>query len=173
MFIDVPAAVIDERMRHRVVCPRCQTPRNVKLLRTRDVAYDEAERKFYLLCDNPECPGFGKMRMVPKEGDELGIEAIRERGEADEKVMRTLLDLQGVPKVFLRNSVPVAVAEEYVDRYEITPAYRYEWDDREKQVRVIEEPWVVTDDAGMPSYSLLPAAVAVAFIRQTADVLGL
>lgn len=173
VFIDVPEAVIDERMKHRVVCPRCNTPRNTKLLRTRDVAYDEAEKTFYLLCDNPECPGFGKTRMAPKEGDELGVEAIQERVEADAQVMATLRGLQGLPKVFLRNSVPVAVADQYIDRYEITPAYRYEWRADGGKVEVIEEPWVVSDNNGEPSYSLLPAAVAVALIRQTADVLGL
>lgn len=173
VFIDVPQVVIDERMKHRVVCPSCQTPRNTKLLRTRDVAYDEGERTFHLLCDNPACAEFGKSRMISKEGDGLGIEAIRDRVRADEGVMRMLLGLQGVPKVFLRNSVPVAVAEEYVERYEITPTYRYQWHADTREVEVIEEPWVVQDDGGEPSYSLLPAAVAVALIRQTADALGL
>jgi hypothetical protein len=111
--------------------------------------------------------------MVPKEGDELGIEAVRERIEADEAVMHTLLELQGVPRVFLRNSVPMAKAAEYVDDYEITPAYRYEWDEARRCVRVTEEPWVVTDDNNIPSYSLLPAPVAVSLVKQTALVLGL
>jgi hypothetical protein len=111
--------------------------------------------------------------MRSKEGDELGIGAIRNRLEVDKKVMRMLLDLQGVPKVFLRNAVPVAKAKEYVDDYEITPSFCYEWDAGTKKVRVIEEPWVVKDDEGIRSYSLLPAAVAVSLIKQTAQVLAL
>lgn len=170
VFLDVPTAVIDERMKSRVVCPRCQTPRGLKLLRTKEIGYDPARKEFYLICDNPACSG---ERMVAKEGDELGIEAIRDRIEADGEVMRTLLGLQGAPKVFLRNSVPVAAAAEYVDDYEITPAYRYEWDGATQRVRVIEEQWVVNDDEGNPSYSLLSAPVAVSLIRQTATVLGL
>lgn len=171
VFIDVPEAVIDERMKYRVVCPICQTPRNIKLLRTKEVGYDEKEKKFYLLCDNPSCDGYEKSRMVSKEGDELGIEAIRERIEIDGKVMKTLLGLEGVPKVYLRNSIPVAAAKEYVDDYEITPAYRYEL--KGDKVEVIEEPWVLKDDEGVDSYSLLPAPVALALIKQTAQVLGL
>src|SRR3989338_7049938 len=111
VFIDVPEAVIDERMRYRVVCPVCQTPRNLKLLRTKNIGYDKAKKEFYLLCDNTTCLG---ARLVGKEGDEFGIEAIRDRIEIDAKVIKTLLDLQGVPKVFLRNSVPVDSAKEYV-----------------------------------------------------------
>ncbi len=173
VFIDVPEAVIDERMKYRVVCPLCQSPRNVKLLRTKDVGYDTAKKEFYLLCDNPSCAGYGKSRMIAKEGDELGIEAIRERIEIDRKVMQSLLELQGVPKVYLRNSIPADVAKEYVDDYEITPSYRYEYDEGSGGVKVIEEPWVVKDDEGKEAYSLLPAPVAVALIKQTARVLGL
>lgn len=172
VFIDIPEKVIDERMKTRVVCPVCQTPRSLKLLRTRDVVYDSETRTFHLICDNPACKGRGKTRMVSKEGDELGIEAIRDRIEADKEVMRTLIDLQGVPKIYLRNAVPLAQATEYVDDYEITPAYRYEADES-GGVRVIEEPWAVGDDDGVSSLSLLAPPVAVSLIKQTATVLGL
>lgn len=173
VFIDVPEVAIDERMRYRVVCPECKSPRNVKLLRTKDIEYDPTSKKFWLLCDNPTCSGFGKNRMVSKEGDELGIEAIRDRIELDDKIMSMLLDLQGVPKVYLRNSVPVEIAKDYIDDYEITPSYRYEWDNSKSEVRVIEEPWGIKDDDGKPSYSLLPAPVAVSLIKQTVEALGL
>lgn len=73
----------------------------------------------------------------------------------------------------LRNSIPIGEVEANVDPYEITPAYRYIWEDDLKKVRVIEEPWAVKDDEGILSYSLLPAAVAVSLIKQTASVLGL
>ena len=171
VFIDVPEAVIDERMKYRVVCPECQSPRNTKLLRTKEVGYDSAAKLFYLICDNPNCSGFGKARMISKEGDELGIEAVRDRIEVDRKVARTLVELQGVPKIFLRNSIPVAEAKEYVDDYEITPAYRYELEG--EKIKVIEEPWTVTDDDGNPSYSLLPAPVALALVKETARALNL
>lgn len=170
VFIDVPEAVIDERITYRVICPRCHTPRSIKLLRTKEIGYDESTKQFYLICENAGCAG---ERMVAKEGDSLGIETIRKRLEIDDRVMRMLQGLQGVPKVFLRNSVPVSLAKEYVDDYEVTPAYRYRWDAAERAVHVVEEPWMVNDDDGMLSYSLLPAAVAVSFMKQTANVLGL
>ena len=168
VFIDVPDAVIDERMKYRVICPKCQTPRNLKLLRTKEIGYDKNAGKFYLMCDNTDCD---KAIMVLKEGDELGIEAIRDRVEADDKVMRTLLDLKGVPKILLRNSVPKSSAGETVDDYEITPAYRYEQDSG--VVKVLEEPWTVKDENGVEVYSLLPAAVAVSLIKQIALSLNL
>ena len=44
--IDIPEAVIDERMKWRVVCPICHTPRNLKLLATKEVGYNEEEKKW-------------------------------------------------------------------------------------------------------------------------------
>jgi len=169
VFIDVPEAIIDERMKYRVVCPVCRTPRNLKVLRTKEIGYSESKKEFFLICDNQSC---GKSRMVPKEGDELGIEAIRDRIEIDNAVMKTLLGLNGVPKILLRNSVPADSARETVDDYEITPAYRYEWDNQGKKVRVIEEPWAVRDEEGVLVNSLLPEAVVVSLISQVAKTLS-
>lgn len=170
VFIDVPESVIDERMKYRVVCPQCQTPRNTRLLATKDVECDSAGKKFYLLCDNPAC---GKKRMVAKEGDELGIEAIRNRIEIDDRIMKNLLELNGISKIYLRNSIPQKTASRFVDKYEITPGYVYEWDKNSNKVIVKEEPWVVNDDSGEKSYSLLPAAVAISLIKQVAKTLDL
>lgn len=169
VFIDVPTAVIDERIKTRVICPLCKTPRSVKLAPTKEIGYDEKQKSFYLICDNPSC---SKARMVPKEGDELGIEPIRERLETDDKVFEKLLELHGVPKVYLRNSVPADKAKEFVDDYEITPVYSYEVD-KSGAVGITEKPWVVKDDDGIDSCSLLPAPVALSMIRQVAKVLEL
>ena len=170
VFIDLPNTIINERMKNRVICPVCQTPRNMKLLRTKEVGYDESKKEFYLMCGNPSC---NRARMVEKEGDTLGIEAIRDRIEADEKVAAMLLGLEGVPMIYLRNSVPVEDAEKYVDNYEITPAYSYEWDAASRTVRVHEEPWIVEDDKGKEVYSLLPAAVVVSLIKQLPAAIGI
>jgi len=170
VFIDLPEAVIDERMKYRVVCPICHTPRNLKLLRTKEIKYNSESKNFSLICDNASCKG---VIMIPKEGDELGIEAIRDRIEIDDKVMSTLLGLEGIDKVYLRNSVPVVKAKEHVDDYELTPAYSYEWDEKNHKTKVIEDNWTVKDDSGEDVYSLLPAAVALALIKQTAKILNL
>ncbi|HXK35476.1 MAG: hypothetical protein UY30_C0004G0010 [Parcubacteria group bacterium GW2011_GWB1_48_6] len=170
VMIDLPESIIDARMRGRVICPKCQVPRHPKVLKTNAVGYDQDTKEFYLICDNPECGG---ARMVYKEGDDQGIEAMRERIDKDDKIMRTLLELQGVPKILLRNSIPVSEAQASVDDYEITPAYSYEWDEANKKVIVKTDPWVVNDDNGIPSHSLLPAPVVLAFIKQMTAVLGL
>lgn len=173
IFIDVPEAVIDERMKYRVICPICHSPRNKKLLRTKEVGHDKEKNDFYLICDNPNCEGFGTARMISKEGDSLGIEAVRDRVEKDAQVLRKLLDLEGVPKVFLRNSIPISEAESYVDNYEITPAYSYEFDEESNKVKITEGPWIIKDEEEVDSYSLLPAPIAISLIKQISDVLAL
>ncbi|MCX6714113.1 MAG: hypothetical protein NTV48_03360, partial [Candidatus Vogelbacteria bacterium] len=167
--IQIPEAVIDERMRTRVVCPICKTPRSLKLLATKFVGYDEATKQFYLMCDNPAC---NKARMVGKEGDELGIEAIRDRLELDEKLIQKILELQGVPKVLLRNAVPVSEADKLVDNYELTPEYYYE-KRADGSIETKEKPWTIKDDEGAESYSLMAPAVVVSFIKQLVTALRL
>lgn len=169
VFIDVDDEVINERRATRVICPKCQTSRNIRLLRTKQVGYDTDNNQFYLICDNSVCE---PTRMVSKEGD-TNIGSFRDRIEADEKVMETLMKLEGVPQIYLRNSIPVELSNEYTDHYELTPAYSYKWHGDKKEVEVTEEPWIIKDDAGVPSYSLMAPAVAVALIKQIAQVLGL
>lgn len=168
--IDIPEAVIDERMKYRVVCPICHTPRNLKLFTTKEVGYDENAKEFYLKCDDPECSG---ARMSGKEGDNMGIESIRDRLELDEKLINKIFTLHGVSRILIRNAVPVAVAKDIVDEYEITPAYSYEFDENAKTVKTIESPFAVKDDEGVEVYSLLAPAVAVSLIKQLAKVLEL
>ena len=169
VFISVPEGIIDERIRSRRVCPKCKTPRNLKLLATKEVGYDEEQEAFYLICDDPACGG---ARMEKKEGDDLGIEPIRSRLEADDAVMAELLKLHGIPSIYLRNAIPVDQAADMVDEYELTPSYSYERQE-DGSVKTIESPWVVKDDAGVDSYSLMPAAVVVGLIKQIASTLEL
>ena len=130
VLIDVPKAVIDERMKWRRVCPLCQTSRNLKLLPTSKVRYDQKKKEFYLFCDNPQCKG---AKMVAKEGDKEGIKPISERLAKDEKLMKQADSLYGIPKIFLRNSIPKKLAKKYVDDYEITPEYHFKWDEKTKK----------------------------------------
>jgi adenylate kinase family enzyme len=168
VFIDLPEMVIDERMKTRVVCPSCQTPRNIRLLPTKEIGFDRATKTFYLKCDEAGCNG---VRMVAKEGDDKGIEPIRARLLKDGEIMEKLLSLEGVPQVLLRNSIPANKAADHVESYEITPAYRYEWDEAKEEVMRYEEPWTIKDDRGAESNSLLAPPVALSFIEQVADIL--
>lgn len=166
VLIDVPEAVIDERIKHRVVCPVCQTSRNLKLLPTKKI--EEEKGKFHLICDNSECQG---KRMVAKEGDEAGIEPIKDRLKLDGKLIEKAFSLQGIPKVLLRNSVPVDKAKELLDDYEITPEYGYE--EKKGKVEIVEKPWQIKDDNGVSSYSLMPPPVVISLIKQMVRALNL
>lgn len=170
ILIDVPEGVIDERIKWRRVCPICQTSRNLKLLPTSQVGYDGDKKEFHLICDNLGCNG---KRMVKKEGDESGIEPIRERLARDGKLIELTFSLYGIPKILLRNSLPAEGANNFVDDYEITPEYIFEWSEIEKRVKVKEKPWLVKDDGGTPSLSLLPQPVVVSLIKQMVEVLNL
>jgi len=170
ILIDVPESVINERIKWRRVCPKCQTSRNLKLLPTPEIGYDKKKKEFYLICDNPRCQ---KTKMMAKEGDELGIGPIRERLKLDEKLMRQTLSFYGIYRILLRNSVPVKVAQKFVDDYEITPEYSYQWDKKERRVKIIEKPWVISDDKGTQSYSLLPVPVTVSLIKQMVEAFNL
>jgi len=168
VLIDVPKTVIDERIKYRRICPLCQTSRNFKLLPTSKIEYDSKRKQFYLLCDNPQCR---RVRLLPKEGDEKGIGPIKERLKKDEELMARAISLHGIPKIFLRNSLPAKLAKKYVDGYEITPEYIFQWDKKEKKVKIKEKPWIVLDDRGVESVSLLAPPVVVSLLKQTARLL--
>lgn len=169
ILIDIPNNVINERIKYRVVCPVCKTPRNTKLLATKEVGFDEQKGEYFLMCDNPSC---SRTKMVGKEGDELGIEPIKDRLIKDEQIIEKIYNISGVDKVLLRNSVPEKEANQHYDTYEITPAYIYEKDLQTKKIVIKEAPWVVNDDREVPSYSLLPPPVVVSLIKQISKILS-
>jgi len=111
--------------------------------------------------------------MISKEGDELGIKPIKERLEKDEKLMEQALSLYGVPKIFLRNAIPQKIAKQYVDDYEITPEYVFQWDKKNRKVKIKEKPWVILNDKGEKSVSLLAPPVVVSMIKQLVKFLSL
>jgi len=170
VLIDVPTGVIDERIKYRLICPLCQTSRNLKLLPTKNVEYDTSANKFYLLCDNPECTA---PRMVTKEGDELGIEPIRARLEKDGMLMEQVYRMHGIPKILLRNSIPTDKVKEFADDYEITPEYQYSFDEINQKVQITQKPWEVKDDEGVVCNSLMPPPVVVSLIKQLVHALGI
>ncbi|MCX6721774.1 MAG: hypothetical protein NTY04_01085 [Candidatus Staskawiczbacteria bacterium] len=111
--------------------------------------------------------------MVTKEGDEHGIEPIRTKLEKDEMLIKEVYKLQGIPKVLLRNSIPVNKTKEVTDDYEITPGYVYSWDEKKQKVITTEKAWEVKDDSGTLSNSLMPPPVVVSLIKQLVKALGI
>lgn len=170
VLIDVPTDIIDQRVKERVICPICNTSRNIKLLPTKKVGYDEQKKAYYLMCENPACH---EAKMVTKEGDELGIEPIRARLEKDELLMKQIHAMYGISKIFLRNSIPTDTAKEVTDAYEITPEYHYQQSETSKNIEVVQKPWEVKDDHGNAVNSLMPPPVVVSLIKQLVEILEL
>ncbi len=162
--IDVPESVIDERMKFRAICPVCQTPRNTKLLVTKDIEYDEVSGTFYLLCDDHH------VRMIAKEGDAQGIQPIRDRLTRDGELIDKLFTLHGIPRILVRNAIPVTERES-ADDYELTPEYKLSWNG--SAVAVEEVPWIVKDDEGVDVHSLMAPAALIALLKQLPASLGL
>ena len=171
VLIDVPESVIDERIKWRRICPVCKTSRNLKLLPSSKVKYGGKKKEFYLICDNPKCPE--GTAMVAKEGDDLGVAPIKKRLKMDQKLIEQAFSLYGIPKILLRNSLPVKNTKKFIDDYEITPEYDYQWDEKAKKVKIIEKPWIILNDEGVESYSLLAPPVTVSLIKQLVKVLEL
>ena len=167
-LIDVPEKVIDQRIKHRRICPKCKTSRNLRLLATSKIGYKEKEKEFYLMCDNPDCEN---VEMVQKEGDEIGIETMRERMNLDDELIKKAFSLCGVPKILLRNSIPVDKADDNIDSYEITQGFFYEWDSEARKVVITKKPWAIEDDEGEAVYSLMPPPVVLSLIHQLVEIL--
>lgn len=167
VLIDIPEEVMDGRMKSRVICPICKTPRSPKLLLTKFVQYDSKNNEFFLECDNETCE---RVRMVPKEGDHLGIGPIRSRLKGDEEVMRAIAELPAVETVFLSASIPVEMSHQ-VDSYEIQQQYEHRWDEKAGKVISTSENWLFKDDSGKDSLTLFPPAVTVYMIREMVRVL--
>lgn len=165
VLIETPNSVIEERIKWRRVCPICQTSRNLKLLPTSKVVFEDGQ--FHLICE--KC----NVKMVEKEGDQLGIEPIKERLKKEEEMVEKILQISGVPKIFLKNGIEVSVAKDYVDEYEITPEFEFEYDEKERKVIVKKKPFVVKDDFNRDVYSLLAPPVVLCLIKQLVDVLNL
>ena len=175
VLIDLPEKVIEERMKYRRVCPVCQTSRNLKLLPTTKIGYHQDKKEFYLMCDNPVCQtsaGRGP-EMTAKEGQDLGMEGIRDRLNIDASLIEKTNSLYGIPKILLRNSMPADQVKDLADGYEITPEYSYEWNEAEKKAIIIEKPWVFPDDNGIDSVSFLAPPVVISFLKQLVKVLNL
>jgi len=171
VLIDIPEAVIDGRIRYRRVCPICKTSRQLKLLPTKFIKYDQKTKQFYMLCDNAACSGYNKEVLVEKEGDSAGIVLIKDRLDSDAKLMEMALKLEGIPRVLLRNSVPVKEAPKYCEEYELTHSYSYKYDKSTGKLTSKSEKWIIKDDEGVDSYSILSAPVVVSMIKQIHKIL--
>ncbi len=168
VLIHVPLAVIDARIKGRRICPKCGASRHISLLPTEYVAYDKKHKEFYLMCDNPEC---NRERMVPKQGDNLGIKPLLPRIKRDLKLQKLALKLHGVPHINLYNAVKVSEALKLVEEYEITPEYRYELT-ASGDIKISTAPWII-EESGEKFYSLLAPPVLLQLLVQLGEIFEL
>lgn len=168
ILIDIPEEILDLRMKTRVVCPKCQLSRNTKLHITSNFGYDGKTKKTYLKCDNPDCGS--EARMLGKEGDEKGLENVRERLDLDEEILKKVFSLHGVPKILLRNHIPVSKKRMF-DGYEITPEFVLKRDSKSEKIFVEKKPLIIKDDNGVASHSLMAPAVVISMIKQISEIL--
>jgi len=169
VLIDVPENLIDMRMTGRRVCPLCKTSKNMTLNPSKFVIRGDSNDEYLLLCDNERCSGYGKDRLISKEGDSRGKESIRERLDTEGKLIRMANSLQGIQKVLIRNTIPVNQASLYVDDFEISPSFSYV--NSGGVVEIVRKPLVLIDDEGTESYSLSSACVVVSMVDQIYKIL--
>ncbi len=168
LLINLPIEIINQRIKARMICPECQTSRNLTLNPTPKVSCDQKDGCFYLVCDNPSCK---EIRMVCKEGDELGIENIKGRIVDDLKLMEQARNMYGIEKIEVYNSLEKEKALDYVDDYELTKEFCFE-KKKDGGVKKNTKPFSIEDN-GVEYVSLLPAPAVVQLIRQLVEKLGL
>ena len=125
LMINISNELIDIRMKNRVICPVCHTSKSRILSPTTNVKYDSSDKQIKFLCDNSLCSGYGIAEYVTKEGDEQGIDSIVERIRSDEELMYKSLNLHGIPKILVESSIPAEIVHDYLEDYEIQPAYKF------------------------------------------------
>ncbi len=167
LLINLPVEIINQRIKARMICPECHTSRNLTLAPTTKVGCD-ADGCYYLICDNPSCK---EIRMVCKEGDELGIENIRERIVDDLNLMEQARNMYGIEKIEIYNSLEKDKALDYVDDYELTKEYSFV-KKKNGDIEKVEKPFSIVDD-GKEYISLLPAPALIQLIKQLVVKLGL
>ncbi len=170
VVIDVPMAIIDARMKNRVVCPICQTSRSLLFSPTSFVKLDMETGDYYFLCDNTYCSGYGKTRYVQKDGDLAGTNSIADRLQQDQDLIDKALSLQGIDKILLRSATPLSVAKDNLEDYEIQKMCSYKGGEDGKDAEVITSDWVFKDDAGVDCCTAFGAVCAITIFSQIYDI---
>lgn len=169
LFVEIncPDSVLMERTAHRRACPNCADPKNVKLLLTDKIEYDDSTGEFHLVCDNPTC---GNIRMLKKQGDDKGAQEVVERNRLMVELMSKIRDKAQEHHVAVRNAVPVDEAHSQGhDMDDFTTAADLSYDHTAKQVKRDFTHWKVKDDEGHESYSRWPEAVVVEMIEKMGE----
>ncbi|RJR27980.1 hypothetical protein C4561_00535 [candidate division WWE3 bacterium] len=173
LLINVSNDLIDLRMKNRVICPECHTSKSMILNPTTNVIYDQTDKQVKFICDNNTCSGYNKAVYIHKEGDELGIKAIEERLRSDEDLMQKALNLHGIQKILIESSIPASIANDYLEEYEIQPAYEFEvvGDPGNETINIKTGPLKFKDDDGADCYTMYAATYVVNIFDQLHKIL--
>jgi adenylate kinase family enzyme len=170
VLINVSREVIDTRMRMRRVCPVCSTSKNLYFNPSDFTKYEPLTDEYYFLCDNKSCSGYGKAKLELKEGDAEGIKSIEARIKGDEDLMKSAMNLQGIPLVLVEGAVPYNRVTDYLEPYEVQSMYEYSHDSN-NNVIVNKKPWVFKDDENKECCTMYAATYVVNIFIQLHKIL--
>lgn len=165
MEINCPEDVLLRRYVDRRVCPICKTPRNIKLLLTKEIEYDEKTGEFHLICERPEC---NKARFVAKQGDQDGLEQVKERQREVQAMVDKVKNEAPHLHIVVHNSIPLKEAHKH-DSTDFTEEAELIWDTQKREVIRKFKPMVAINDEGEKVYSRWPEPVVVDMVDQLAD----
>lgn len=160
MFINIPITLIDLRIKDRRVCPKCGNSKNLTTNPSSICEIDNETNEVIMYCDKPGCE---KARLMPKEGDHLGIKNIEKRIETDLEIIEMAKNLYGIPKINVFNSIPLSETSKYFNSFEVTKEYYFVKEG--KEITRKEKDLVFTEN-NIDYVSLLPSANVVQIIRQ-------
>lgn len=169
ILINTPFTAINERIKSRVICPECKSPRNLVSDPSRDVRYDEATKEFYFVCDNPNCKN--PSRMVRKEGDDDGIMQLKDRILMDIELMNRARKLYGIPKIELYNAIEHSRIKDMVTNSEVSDMYKYEVDANGKVAKIPSPMIIEENDVAYVSLEQFP--VIAQLIKQLVEIFNL
>lgn len=164
LFVDIetPYEVRDMRMKGRRVCPECANSKNLLLWPSDLAEYDPETNEVYMLCDNDGCE---RVRLVEKDYDAEGAEAMAERDQITQNMVDHLKEHHGHRTVSISNAIPVHQAHQY-EPHDITEVTRFAWDPEKQEVTKKNEPWVIKDTEGNDAYSGYPETWVVDFLKE-------
>ncbi|MCA9398095.1 nucleoside monophosphate kinase, partial [candidate division WWE3 bacterium] len=160
--VDTPYEVRDTRMRHRRVCPICQNSKNLKLWPSTKHEYDPEADEVFMVCDEEGCE---LVRMVEKDYDAQGADAMKERDQITQDLVDHLHEHHPEYTVSIKNAIPTERAGEY-EPHDLTEITNLDWDPDKQEVVVTTEPWILQDEEGNDYYSGNPETWVVDLIKE-------
>lgn len=168
LFVEVncPEEVLQARNVHRRICPICQEPKNIKLLLTDKIEYDEKNNEFHLICNRPECKG---AKMASKQWADAGMKKLKHLQLEMDEILKEVREKKPHAHIVIHNSIPVNEAKESHNMTDFTEEAELSWDPTRKEVIKKFMPMIIKDDQGRDAYSRWPEPVVVELIDKLTE----